>query len=156
VKSRRGKGSYRSRGGAGGRRRQRRRGGRRASGNREEHAKVSVRKSRRSMGKKIQFAEQAYCENTNKDIRRIIQQLEEEAIQGQSDSEMKDWEYLLSDPGNTRGHMTLYKQTLHVYWIMKRLLAKEMEQVAMEMAELSQGIPNLKKELQNIQITMLM
>lgn len=39
---------------------------------------------------------------------------------------------------------------------MKRLLAKAMEQVAMEMAELSQGIPNLKKELRNIQITLLM
>jgi len=31
-----------------------------------------------------------------------------------------------------------------------------MEQVAMEMAELSQGIPNLKKELRNIQITLFM
>jgi len=69
---------------------------------------------------------------------------------------MKDWEYLLPDPGNTRGRMTLYKQTLHVYWVMKRLLAKAMEQVAMEMAELSQGIPNLKKELRNIQIIVLM
>lgn len=46
--------------------------------------------------------------------------------------------------------MTLYKQALHVYWVMKRLLAKAMEQVAMEIAELSQGIPNLKKELRNI------
>jgi len=100
--------------------------------------------------------EQAYCENTNKDMRRIIQQLEEEANQGQSGSEMEDWEYLLPDPGNTRGRMTLYKQALHVYWVMKRLLAKAMEQVAMEMAELSQGIPNLKKELQNIQVTLIM
>jgi len=82
--------------------------------------------------------------------------LEEEATQGQSESEMEDWEYLLPDPGNTRGRMTLYKQTMHVYWVMKRLLAKEMEQVAMEMAKLSQGIPNLKKELRNIQITLLM
>lgn len=39
---------------------------------------------------------------------------------------------------------------------MKRLLAKAMEQVAMEMEKLSQGIPNLKKELQNIQITLFM
>lgn len=39
---------------------------------------------------------------------------------------------------------------------MKRLLAKAMEQVAIEMAELSQGIPNLRRELKNIQITMLM
>ena len=68
---------------------------------------------------------------------------------------MEDWEYLLPDPGNTRGRMTLYKQALHVYWVMKRLLAKAMEQVAVEMTELSQGIPNLKKELQNNQITMI-
>lgn len=52
--------------------------------------------------------------------------------------------------------MTLYKQSLHLYWVMKRLMAKAMEQIAMEMAELSQGIPNLKKELKNIVITLLM
>lgn len=52
--------------------------------------------------------------------------------------------------------MTLYQRSLYVYWVMKRLLAKAMEQVAMKMTELSQGIPNLKKELRNIQITLLM
>ena len=52
--------------------------------------------------------------------------------------------------------MNLYKQALHVYWVMKRILAKAIEQVAMDMAELSQGIPNLKKELQNIQVTLIM
>jgi len=31
-----------------------------------------------------------------------------------------------------------------------------MEQVAMEMGELAQGIPNLKKEMNNIQITLMM
>jgi len=62
--------------------------------------------------KKIQFAEKAYYENTNKDIRRIIQHLEEEATQAQSGSEMEDWEYLLPDPGNTRGRTTMYKQAL--------------------------------------------
>lgn len=111
---------------------------------------------RKTIGKKVQFVERAYCENTNPDIRRIIRHLEEEAIQRQSESELEDWEYILSNPGNTRGRMTLYKQTLHVYWVMKRLLAKAMEQISMEMAELSQGIPNLKKELRNIQITLLM
>ena len=60
--------------------------------------------------------------------------MEEEATQEQSEFEMEDWEYLLLDPGNTRGRMSLYKQALHVYWVMKRLLAKAMEQVAMEMA----------------------
>lgn len=52
--------------------------------------------------------------------------------------------------------MTLFKQSLHVYWVMKRLLAKLMEQVASEMAELSQGIPNLKRKLRIIQITLEM
>ena len=69
---------------------------------------------------------------------------------------MEDWEYLLPDLGNTRGRMSLYKHALHVYWVMKRLLAKAMEQVAMEMAELAQGIPNLKKEINNLQITIMM
>jgi len=39
---------------------------------------------------------------------------------------------------------------------MKRLLANAMEQVAMEMVELSQGIPNLKRELNKLQITIMM
>lgn len=69
---------------------------------------------------------------------------------------MEDWEFLLPDLRNTRGCMTLYKQAWHVYWVMKRLLAKAMEQLAMEMEELAQGIPNLKKELNNIQVTLMM
>lgn len=98
----------------------------------------------------------AYSEDTNANIRRIIQRLEDEATQEQSEPEMKDWEYLLPDPRNTSGRMSLYKQALHVYWVIKRLLEKAMEQVAMEMAELAQGIPNLKKEIKNLQITLLM
>jgi len=117
----------------------------RSEGKRERSESILVRRYRKTL-KRIQYAERAYSENTDEDIRRIIQQMEEEATQGRSESEMEDWEYLLPDPGNTRGRMTLYKQALHVYWVMKRLLAKAMEQVAMEMAELAQGIPNLKKK----------
>lgn len=57
---------------------------------------------------------------------------------------MEDWEFLLHDPGNTRGRMSLFKQSLHIYWVMKRILAKALEQVATEMAELAQGVPNLR------------
>ncbi len=52
--------------------------------------------------------------------------------------------------------MSLYKQALHVYWVMKRLLAMAMEQVAMEMVEMVQSTPNVKKELKDIVITLLM
>lgn len=156
MKGRGSRGSYRNRGRVGRGRGRHNRGRGRPAGKQEEREPSPARKYRKTLEKKIQFAEQAYRENTNKDIRRIIQDLEEEVAQAQSGSEMEDWEYLLPDPGNTRGRMTLYKQALHLYWLMKRLLAKAMEQVAIEMVELSQGIPNLKRELKNIQITMMM
>lgn len=74
-----------------------------------------TKRGRKSMNKQVRNAERAYCRDTHSGIRRIIQHLEEEAIGEQSESEMEDWEYLLLDPGNTRGRMTLYKQALHVY-----------------------------------------
>ena len=81
---------------------------------------------------------------------------EEDAIQAQSEEEMEDWVATMPDPGHTRGRMTLYKQSLHLYWVMKRLMAKALEQVAREMAEMVQNLPNVKKELKDIVITMLL
>lgn len=106
------------------------------------------------MRRKLQEAENAYVQGTHLNVRRIIDHLEEEALQDQSDPEMADWEHYLPDPGHTRGRMSLYKQSLHVYWGLKRLLAKSMEQVAAEMVELAKE--NLKKELKNLQITLMM
>ena len=40
--------------------------------------------------------------------------------------------------------------------MLKCLLAKVLEQVAGEMVELAQGMPNMKKEMKNLQITMIM
>lgn len=113
------------------------------------------KRGKKDMRRRLQEAEAAYVLDTNPNIRRMIEQLEEEAMQENSDPEMEDWEQFLPDPGHTRGRMSLYKQSLHVYWGMKRLLAKAMEQVALEMAELIQGIPTMKKELKNIQVTLL-
>lgn len=109
MKIRGGRGNYRKRGRAGRGRGQCNRGRGGSEGRRVENEPALVRKYKKTLKKRIQFAEEAYCENTNKDIRRIIQHLEEEATQGQSGSEMEDWEYLLPDLGNTRGRMTLYK-----------------------------------------------
>jgi len=150
LKNMGGRGKYTNRGRAGWGRGRRGRGRGRSEGNRERGEASTVQKYRKTLKRRIQRVEQSYSENTNADIRRIIQQLEEEATQEQVDSKIEGWEYLLSDLGNTRGRMTLYKQALHVYWVMKRLLAKAMEQVAMEMVESAQGIPNLKREMKNI------
>lgn len=114
------------------------------------------RRARQTFEHKIQHAERAYVQNTNPKIRRIIQNMEEEAIQAQSDSEMEDWELLVHDPGNTRGRMSLFKESLHIYWVMKQFLAKALEHVAIEVAELAQGVPNLRRELHILQISMEM
>lgn len=118
-------------GSRGGRRQNSRARGRgRGQGNRgrgEDRTENQRRNPVTSLDRKIHHAERAYNNNTNPDIRKIIQNLEEEAIQAQSESEMEDWEFLIPDPGNTRGRMTLFKQSIHVYWVMRRLLAKAME-----------------------------
>ena len=156
ARNRGGRGNYRNKGRAGRGHGRGSRGRRWAKRKREEQETAPARKYRKTLMKKIQHAEKAYCENTNENIRKIIQQMEEEATRAQSDSEMEDWEYLLPDPGNTRGRMTQYKQTLHVYWTIKRLMAKAMEQVAMEMVEMSQESPYMKKEMHNIKVTLIM
>lgn len=137
-------------------RRGRVRGRQAGSQERSSPSPVGKRRGWKTLKHKVHEAERAYSEETNADIRRIIQDLEAAAMQEELDPEMEDWEYLLPDPGNTRDRLSLYKQALHVYWVMKRLLAKAMEQVAMEITEIAQGIPNVRKEMKNLQITLLM
>lgn len=101
-------------------------------------------------------AKKAYIEGTDEDIRNLIQELVSNVMEGYLEPEMEEWGNLIPDPRNTRECLTLYKTTLHVYWVLKHLLAKEMEQVTEEMAKLTQGMPNMKREINNLQITMLM
>lgn len=57
----------------------------------------------------VQEAEKAYNEGTDADIHRIIQELEANALQEDSEPKMDDWGNLIPDPGNTRGRLSLYK-----------------------------------------------
>lgn len=86
----------------------------------------------------------------------LIEELEANAMQENSEPEMEDWGNLILDPSNTKGCLSLYKHGLHVYWVLKRLLAKAMEQVVVEMTEMAQGIPNLRRKMKNLQVTLLM
>jgi len=99
-----------------------------------------------------QEAEKAYIKGTNEEIRRIIDALENKVLEEASDPEMEEWSILIPDPGNTRGLLSLYKKALHMYWVVKHLLAKAMEQVAVEMTEIAQGLPNMEKEMNNLQL----
>lgn len=109
------------------------------------------KRGNRDIRQKLQEAEDAYQKDTNPKVRQIIDHLEEEALEDLSEPSMEDWENYIPDPGHTRGRMTLYKQSIHVYSGVKRLLAKAMEQVATEMAEMIQGSSTLRKDLENIQ-----
>lgn len=77
-------------------------------------------------------------------------------MEEQSDPEIEEWADIIHDPGNTRGRLTFYMQALHVYLVLKRLLAKALEQVAGEVAEMAQGMLNLKKEMKNLQVILIM
>jgi len=49
----------------------------------------------------------------------IIDVLENKVLEEASDPEMEEWSILILDPGNTRGHLSLYKQALHMYSVVK-------------------------------------
>lgn len=108
------------------------------------------KRGRRSIGKAAQEVETTYNKETNEEIRRIIDVLEDRVLEEPSDPEMEEWSTLLLDPSNTRGRLTLYKQALHMYWVLKHLLAKVMEQVAIEMMEITHEEPEMKKEVANL------
>jgi len=52
---------------------------------RSEPILMGKRRYRKTLKKRVQYAERAYSENTDEDIQRIIQRMEEEATQGQSE-----------------------------------------------------------------------
>ena len=63
----------------------------------------------------------------------------------------------VTDPGNTRGHLSLFSQTVHKYWIVKCLISKAMqsfhptrEKPKPKMLELLQDIDI---QLQHIKVT---
>jgi len=69
--------------------------------------------------------------------------MESSILEEQSDFKIEELAEEVKDLGNTRGRMTLYRQSLHIYWVLKRLLAKALEQVAIKVAELAKGVPKI-------------
>jgi len=121
------------------RRGRRGRGGARQSGRQEFRTPSPTRQRRgwKTMKHMVQEVEKAYNEGTDANIHMLIQELETKAMREDSEPEMEDWGNLIPDPGNTGGRLSLYKQALHVYWVVKQLMEKAMEQVAVEMAEMA-------------------
>lgn len=96
----------------------------------------------------ITEAAEAYHEGTDEGIQKLLEEWEEEIKQGNEiEEDMENWRTLVLDPGNPRGRITKFKQTLYLYWLMKNLLGKAMEQISVGMAVSLQGMPSYKQDL---------
>ncbi len=56
-----------------------------------------------------------------------MQEMEDSVMEEDSEPKMEEWGDIVPNPGHTRGRMMLYRQALHVYWVMKHLLARALE-----------------------------
>ena len=61
-------------------------------------------------------------------VGNVIQGWEKESYSNEEDNEAEE-EIIdfITDPRNTRGHLSLFNQTVHTYWIMKCVLTKAMQ-----------------------------
>lgn len=82
-------------------------------------APIKWKRGRRTVDQMAREVENVYNSEANEDIRKIIENMEKSVLEEASDPELYDWCSLLSDPGNTRGHLSQYKQALHIFWVMK-------------------------------------
>jgi len=76
----------------------------------------------------------------------------EEDIKQESEpkEEIDNWRMLVPNLGNTRGRTTQFKHTLYLYFLMKSLLGKVMEQIFVGMVVTVQGLPSYKKYMEKI------
>ena len=58
------------------------------------------------------------------EIRGWEQEIHQEPEEIETEAEIMDF---ITDPGHTRGRLTLFNQTVHTYWIVKCLLAKAIQ-----------------------------
>lgn len=60
------------------------------------------------------------------------------------------WQGILLDPGNIWGCITQFKQTLFLYWSMKSILVKFLEQISVGMTATIQDFPKYKQVFQKL------
>ena len=61
---------------------------------------------------------------TRKQIRGWERDLQTDPEDNEAEADILDF---IQDPGNTRGRLTLFNQTIHTYWLVKCLLAKAIQ-----------------------------
>jgi len=71
-------------------------------------------------------------------------------LQVELEPSAEDWGELIMDPGYTHGHLTLFRQFIHLYWLMKCIVAKAMSTTTntMTQSEAKLGLRDIQNELQ--------
>ena len=83
------------------------------------------RRGRKTNQERLETLAASYVLGNSSEVRQEIRGWEKE-IQidpedNEAEAEILDF---ITDPGNTRGRLTLFNQTIHTYWIVKCLIAK--------------------------------
>lgn len=85
------------------------------------------------------------------EIRGWEREIQTDPEDNEAEAEILDF---ITDPGNTRGRLTLLNQTIHTYWIMKCLIAKAMQSLPLvrfktDPAKKEPSLQNLLEDMQN-------
>jgi len=77
-------------------------------GEMENTVREQKKRGIKSIRRVVHDVEKAYNRETNEDIRKIIEALENKVLEEPSDLDMEEWNSQLPNPGNTCGRLTLY------------------------------------------------
>jgi len=47
-------------------------------------------------------------------------------LKAELESPKEDWSDLIPEPGHSLGRLTLYTHSIHIFWLMKCIMAKDM------------------------------
>ena len=75
-------------------------------------------------------------------------------IEEAGEPSVEEWENLITDPGNTRGWLTMFKQTIHLYWLMKCIIVKVITEIQVGEWHPHEDMnpKEIQKELQSIHL----
>lgn len=121
------------------------------------------KRRRKSNLEKLQQLAGNYEMGNSVTVRQAIKGWEKEIHTEPEDNEAEaDILDFITDPGNTRGRLTLFQQTVHTYWILKSLLAKAIQSMHPSQMEknpkkaqfcLQDTLLHMEDQLQHIKIT---
>ena len=110
------------------------------------------KRGRKTKQETLHNISQAYFLGNPPQIKNRIQGWEKESHNNEEDNEAEgEILDLITDLGNTRGRLSLFNQTVHMYWIIKCVLVKAMQSLHPGKGNETQSVTALFQDI-NIQI----